>query len=199
MKKQEEKMFEDRFNLFWERLTQKGKIRNEIKDYYHRTMLNHFRELNKELSLDRSLFYVFNIPESIINYNEIKQQRTKRPASKYFFDVIKYYLEEKNLAVDIIGDDISIKQQKPGRKSKAVPEEDVINESAACNHIYYQNQSSLKKSYRDEESFRAAFRGWYKNIRNKDLYPEIWDYLIALNLDHNRTKQRIKSVDLFSK
>ena len=36
------------------------------------------------------------------------------------------------------------------------------------------------KNYKDDESFRYAFREWYQNIRNQDSFPEIWEYLMLL-------------------
>ena len=62
-------------------------------------MFNHFKELMKSLDVYSSLFYVFNIPFSIINFNEVNQLRKKRPVVKYFLKVIEYYLESEKIIV----------------------------------------------------------------------------------------------------
>ena len=95
MKREDKKLFDDRFKIFWSKLTKKKKLNDEQKAYYQKTMLNHFKELMKILDVYRSLFYVFNIPVSIINFNERSQLRRSKDSytTKNYRAVIKYYLE----------------------------------------------------------------------------------------------------------
>lgn len=97
MKKEHKKLFDERFKIFLsmlnKKLNKKKKLSDDSKKYYSKVMYDHFEILLKQKDVYRSLFYVFNIPTAIINFNERNQSRAKRYSTKYFKDVIKYFLE----------------------------------------------------------------------------------------------------------
>ena len=136
MKRQDKNLFDKRFNIFWERLTKKKKMNDEQKNHYQKTMLNHFKELRKNLDEHTSLFYVFNIPFSIIIFNEKNQLRTKGYSEKYFLQVIDYYLERRK-ALDNVDVWKMMKDYNRGKITKDEFKEltKEITEYAACKYV----------------------------------------------------------------
>jgi hypothetical protein len=156
----------------------------------------------KSLDVNYSLFYVFNIPVSIINFNERNQFRNSKSYSiKYFRDVIKYFLEKNKHSLD---------------SEKNVP---AVSETEACGYIYDREEIKFKNSdseenepeykdckvpykvlntedlgkkepkaseknkfvFKNKKAFIQTFRNWYGDIWNQDAYPEILEYLIVKN------------------
>ena len=97
MKRQDKKLFDKRFKIFWERLTKKKKMNDEQKNHYQKTMLNHFKELRKNLDEHTSLFYVFHIPFSVVIFNERNQLRRSKDnyADQNYLAVITYFLQNE--------------------------------------------------------------------------------------------------------
>jgi hypothetical protein len=172
MKKNDKKLFEDRFNIFWQRLNKKNEDKRE---YYHRIMFEHFSLLMISSGVHRSLFYVFNIPFAVIN--SYKQTRKKSNSIQYFLKVIEYFLKNKrDYDKAIFTKDAFVNMDKI--ELKLYRDKLKLTEASACRDVFYRYKSEI--GYKDDESFQNAFREWCRNISNRDAFPQIDDYLIEL-------------------
>lgn len=155
-------LFNKRFEIFWQKLTEKEKreMTDEKKEYYKSVMYNHFSELLKFMDVDKSLYYVFHIPIAIINLYEITSHRVKPEYPGKYFKKVIKYFLENE-----------------------------VSEYRACKYIF-ENENNLRNSDKSFESFKTAFRKWYKNIWNQDSNPEIYQYLDIFRQRKPRKKQQ---------
>lgn len=154
MRKQLNKdLFENRFEIFWERLSkyQKNKFTENDRDHFHKIMYSNFEQLTRKLNrneyiqsmeINQALFYIFNIPNTIVN--RIKAKGRIKPANEeHFKNILKMLLDNSDLT-----------------------------EYKVCK--LYNEQNNILKRFED---LKTEFRRWYSDEWNQDLFPEIAEYL----------------------
>ena len=102
--------------------------------------------IDSSLSVDESLEIIFKIPKEMLSIHKMMKWR-KKPAEKYFLEVIEYYLSNETSEYD------------------------------ACNKIMEKYPEVRKKYKNEVMSFKNTFREWYKNFDNKLRNPIIFEYL----------------------